>query len=96
MNDKTKKSNVKFRQPVDAAALNAEEDRRTRGEIGARGTIDGRFLKRKNRTYQIGVKTTEEKKKQFDRLRMLTGMSYTEIFEASLDSFENEWKEREN
>ncbi len=84
--------NVRFRQPVDAAALTAEEDRRTRGEVNARGLIDGRYLKRKNRNAQVGLKTTDEKKKQFDRMRMLTGMSYTEIFEAALDAFEDKWR----
>ncbi len=89
-----KKPNIQFQQPVDAGALAREEERRSRGEIGARGLIDGRFLKRKNRTAQIGLKTSEEKKKQFDRLRMLTGWSYTEIFEQALDDFEVAWKGR--
>ena len=87
-----KKTAVRFQQPANDAALAAEEDRRSRGEIGARGLLDGRLVKRRNRTSQVGLKITEDKKRQYDRLRMLTGMSYTEIFEQALDDFESAWK----
>ncbi len=88
-----KKQNVKYRQPIDGAELAAEEDRRSRGEVNARGFLNGKRLKRSNRVAAIGLKTTDEKRKQFDRLRLMTAKSYAEIFEAALDAFEEKWKE---
>ena len=55
-----------------------------------------RYLKRADRTrdVQIGLKTSEDKKKQFDKLRLLTRLTYTQIFEQALDVFEAEWKRK--
>ena len=59
-----------------------------------RGIIDGRHFKRTNRPVAIGLKISEEKKRQFDRLRMTTRLSYTEILEQALDAFEAQWDAR--
>lgn len=40
------------------------------------------------RHIQIGMKVTSKKKEQLNRLKSLTGLSYTEIFERALDAFE--------
>lgn len=47
---------------------------------------------RKRRPEQIGLKVSEEKRAQFDRLHQLTSWSYTVIFEKALDVLEREWK----
>ncbi len=84
------KINSTLQQPNAEHSLEDEEKRREKAERSARGLIDGRTLKRKNRQFQIGIKTTEAVKKEFDRIRMLTGLSYTEIFENSLAAYERE------
>lgn len=53
-----------------------------------RGFIDGRSLNRKSRTEAVGLKISPSKRHQFDRLRLLTRWSYTDIFEQALDDFE--------
>ena len=70
--------------------LGSEEERREKAERNARGLLDGRLLKRKNRQFQIGIKTTEAVKKEFDRIRVLTGLSYTEIFENAMAAYKRE------
>jgi hypothetical protein len=57
----------------------------------ARGRIHERKIKRTERTVGIGLKISEGKRRQFDRLRMMTRLSYTEILEQSLDAFEAAW-----
>jgi hypothetical protein len=77
-------------------AASPAERRREKLEAQAKGTLDGRYLERADRTrdVQIGLKTSEDKKKQFDKLRLLTRLTYTQIFEQALDVFEAEWKRR--
>jgi hypothetical protein len=60
--------------------------------ITASRLIDGRC--RSDRTEGIGLKISKEKRGQFDRLRMLTRLSYTEILEQALDSLEAAWHAR--
>lgn len=91
----SRKPSVRLQQPVNPEAIEQEEERWQRSEKGAHGRLDGRFIKRRSRDVQIGLKTTDERKKQFDRLRMLTGLSYVEIFEAGLDAFEREWNSKQ-
>ena len=52
------------------------------------------IFKRTDRPVPIGLKISEEKKRQFDRLRMMTRLSYTEILEQALDAFEAQWNAR--
>jgi hypothetical protein len=51
-------------------------------------------FKRTDRPVGIGLKISEKKGRQFDRLRMMTRLSYTEILEQALDAFEAEWNAR--
>lgn len=79
----------KMFQQRDDKAVADEEKRRQLAESGATPHLDGRFLKRAlSRPKQVGLRISDEKKMQFDRLRMRTGWTYTEIFEAALDDFE--------
>jgi hypothetical protein len=74
-------------------SLADEELRRERAEREARGIINGRTLRRApERKAQIGIKTTEETKKRFDRLRVMTGWSYTEIFEYAMEAAEEKFE----
>ena len=54
---------------------------------GGVGSVeDGRFIRRKPDREQIGIKTNSAIKKEFYRLRMLSGKSYTDLFnEAIID-----------
>jgi hypothetical protein len=83
---------IQYQQP-DANSITEEEERRRRAETAVRGIADGRKGKRSrfNRDTPIGLKTTEAKKKQFDRLHAITTWSYIEIFENALDTFEQWW-----
>jgi hypothetical protein len=82
-----------FRQP-DPEAIDQELKRRQEQEAKSHGLLDGKRIKRVDRPVQIELKTSEDKKKQFDRLRLLTMLSYTEIFERALDAFEAEWNRK--
>ena len=73
-----------LQQPSSPHDLALEEERREAAEYSARAGLDGRFIRRKPSRHQIGVKTTEAVKKEFDRLRMLTGKSYTDLFEEAI------------
>jgi LmbE family N-acetylglucosaminyl deacetylase len=57
--------------------------------------LDGRKDPRVNRPVQVGLKISPEKRRQFDRLRLMTRWSYTDIFEAALDTFEEAWTTRQ-
>jgi hypothetical protein len=71
-------------QQPDKAELAQEEQRREGAEHSARAGVDGRFLRRKPPRYQIGVKTNEAVKKEFDRIRELSGKSYTDLFDEAI------------
>jgi hypothetical protein len=43
---------------------------------------------RVKRDKPIALKTTADKRQQFDRLRLLTGRTFADIFELALDAFE--------
>jgi hypothetical protein len=86
MTTKTKSSYPRLPQPSDDSAIEEEERRRQAAEQSARGVLDGRTLKRSRRQFQIGIKTSPESKKKFDRLRSLTGWSYSDIFEYAMDA----------
>jgi hypothetical protein len=73
-------------QQPDSERLEIEEKRREDAERSARGLLDGRQLKRSRRQFQIGIKTTPETKKKFDRLRVMTGWTYSEIFEYCMEA----------
>ena len=73
-----------LQQPVNETALAQEEERRESAEYSARAGLDGRFLPRKPSRHQIGIKTNEAVKKEFDRIRMLSGKSYTDLFDEAI------------
>jgi hypothetical protein len=54
----------------------------------------GGIFKRTDRPVGIGLKISKEKRRQFDRLRVMTRLSYTEILEQALDAFEAQWNAR--
>jgi hypothetical protein len=85
MSKKTAKPTL---QQPDQAQMDAEEKRRAMAEYTAKGTIDGRLLKRSTRQEQINIKTSLEAKKKFDRLRIYTGTPYNVVFEQALDALE--------
>jgi hypothetical protein len=80
-----------FQQPDPKAMAEEERDRSAR-EAAAAGQLSGRTI-RAERNQQIGLKTTREKKDQFDRLRLMTRWSYVQVFESALDALEQAWKE---
>ena len=80
-----------FQQP-EAEAVAEEEASRAALEAGANGFLNGREMARVNRPVGVGLKISPEKRHQFDRMRLLTKWSYTDIFEAALDTFEEAWK----
>jgi len=71
--------------------IEAEEKRREDAERSAHGLQDGRKLKRSRRQYQIGIKTTPEHKKKFDRFQRLTDWTYSDIFEYCLEAGEEKY-----
>jgi hypothetical protein len=75
-------------QQPDQTQIKTEETRRERAEHSAKGTIDGRTLKRSSRQEQINIKTSVEAKKKFDRLRMRLDVPYNVVFEQALDVLE--------
>lgn len=83
------KASPMFRQP-DAEEMEEELRRRTADENSATHPDDknARIL----RQHQVGLKITDDKADQFDRLKLLTRWSYTDIFETALDAFEDAWK----
>ena len=73
-----------LQQPVNETALAEEEDRRERAERSASGGLDGRFIARKPGRVQIGIKTSLNVKTEFDRIRELSGKSYTDLFDEAI------------
>ena len=71
-------------QPVSETAMAEEEERRDREERSAGSVEDGRFIRRKPDREQIGIKTNSAIKKEFYRLRMLSGKSYTDLFNEAI------------
>ena len=72
-----------LQQPNETARAQ-EEQRRESAEYSAHAGLDGRLLPRKPARHQIGVKTNEAVKKEFDRIRMLSGKSYTDLFDEAI------------
>jgi hypothetical protein len=78
-----------FQQP-DQSQMDAEEKRRALAEHTAKGTIDGRLLKRSTRQEQINIKTSLEAKKEFDLLRVYMDVPYNVVFEKALKALKKE------
>ena len=93
MSNKTKTA---LQQPASVSALTDEEDRRAAAErFASGGSIDdGRKIRRKPPRHQIGVKTSEEVKKEFYRLRMLTNKSYTDLFDEAIFDLGRKYDEK--
>jgi GMP synthase PP-ATPase subunit len=75
-------------QQPDQSQIDAEEKRRAQAEYTAKGTIDGRKMKRSSRQEQINIKTSLEAKKKFDHLRVYMDEPFNVIFEKALDALE--------
>ena len=80
-----------FRQP-EPEAIVEEEASRAALEAGAGAFLNGRKMSRVDRPVGVGLKISPAKRHQFDRLRLLTNWSYTDIFEHALDTFEEAYK----
>jgi hypothetical protein len=79
-----------FRQRDEAEIL-SEAAERTALEANATAPTGGKVLI--ERKVQINIRTTDLKRQQFERLRVLTRRSYGQIFDDALDALEAAWKE---
>ena len=80
-----------FRQPdLQDQDRPSEDLRREHREAAVYGKL-GRTV-RMNRKHSIGIKTSPEKKAQFDRLKRMTDWSYAVVFEKALDALEEKIK----
>lgn len=68
----------------DDESIAREEERREKAEHSVGTRKDGRFIPRKPKRVQIGLKTSEAIRGEWDRLRELSEKSYTDMFEEAV------------
>ncbi len=57
--------------------------------------LDGRTLRRKNRTVAISWKVKPETKETIHRIAETEGMTYVEVLEAAINDYEEKFRERD-
>lgn len=77
-----------------ATLARSARDERARAEAETRAKVDGRKLRRKGRTEQVGIRITPEARERLERLSQLHGLSFAEVVEKSLVLLEKQTKGR--
>jgi hypothetical protein len=80
---------------ADLAPRSARDDR-AKAEAETVAKVDGRKLRRKNRTEQMAFRFTPERRAQLEKLSLATGLSFVDLVERGLDLIEEQERRKQS